>query len=551
MQRTPVILGCLLVFTLAGALLPLTLQADDAAPNLLANGDFETGADGEADHWLLSDGASIQSEDGNRFLRLEARPDKMLTVYRVLPLDNQHKALALRFRVRTHDLKPGKENWHDGRIVIDFKDQANKKINGGPGHPNFKGSSEGWVEKRIAFLVPPGAAKLEIMPAMFRVSNGMMDLDDLTLQAVDPQPILETQSLAAARKAEQEQQRAARVKPQVAPVPQDKLPPPLHVSGNQIVRGDGERVWLQGVSIPSMEWSAGGENVLQSVEEAIRNWNANVIRLPVKEDFWAGKGQWQNDGGAFYRQLVEDVINLASAHGSYVVIDLHRFHAPRQVHADFWHDVATRYRDHPAVLFELFNEPHGISWDVWKEGGLVTAQQRQSDVLAENKQKADSFESIGMQALVNAVRGSDAKNIVIVGGLDWSYDLSGILAGYALDDRGGNGIVYSAHVYPWKSDWQGKFMAVAEKHPIFIGECGAPPERLDFIPPERHEAPSTWVPDFLGLVQQHRYHWTGWSFHPKAAPMMLQDWTYAPTPYWGAPAKAALHGQSFQLIRQR
>jgi hypothetical protein len=55
-----------------------------------------------------------------------------------------------------------------------------------------------------------------------------------------------------------------------------------------------------------------------------------------------------------------------------------------------------------------------------------------------------------MQALINAVRESGAKNIVLAGGLDWAYDLSGIANGFALDDKGGNGIIYSTHIYPWK-----------------------------------------------------------------------------------------------------
>lgn len=534
-----------LLAMLLGVVASPLLHAQDAGGNLLINGDFETGGESDPDHWPLIDGASIQSEDGNRFLRLQARPEEMLTLYRVVPVAEQHKAFTLSFRVRVNDLKRGKENWHDGHIVLDFKDETGRKLSGGPAHPNFKGSSDEWVEKRLEFLVPEGATKLELMPAMFQVSSGTMDLDDLEVRATDPEPIVRKQKVAAAKEAEAVRRRAARVKPHVEPVLPAELPPMLHVDGNQIISEHGERVWLQGVAIPSMEWSAGGENILKSVEQALNNWNAHVIRLSVREHFWAGTGPWQNDGGAFYRQLVDDVVNLAAGRGAYIVIDLHCFRAPREVHATFWHAVAEKYKNHPAVLFELFNEPHDISWHVWKNGGFVSTEPKQTDALTENNDKLAGFDSIGMQALVDEVRDTGAKNIVIVGGLDWAYDLSGILNGYALDDRGGHGIVYSTHVYPWKSDWRGKFMEAAEKYPIFIGECGAPEERLDFIPPERHEDPSTWVPDFLGLVQEHQYHWTAWSFHPKAAPVLLQDWSYEPTRYWGVPAREALQGKQF------
>jgi endoglucanase len=541
----------IILTTLLTAVLGYTAASAAAAEqvNLLSNGDFEQG-DTRPRDWPTPEGVTWEQEDGNRFLRLAANPDKMLTVYRVLDVKPEHKAFAVSFRVRANDLQRGKEMWHDGRVILDFKDESGKKLKPAPSHPNFRGTFD-WRSHSVEFLVPEGAVKLEVMPAMFNVKSGSLDLDDFVVTAIDPQPVIERQAAAEAQRQEEIARRAAAVQPKVPPAPADKLPPMLRVEGNQIKTLDGKPVWLQGVSIPSMEWSAGGENILQSVQVAIDDWNVNVIRLGVREHFWGGTGPYQRDGGAGYRQLVEDVVNLAGAHGVYVVIDLHRFRAPEPQHAAFWRDVATRYKNHPAVLFELFNEPHDISWQVWRDGGFVSTEKKQTDALTENQDQLKGFESIGMQALVDTVREVGAKNIVIAGGLDWSYDLSGILKGYELDDRDGHGIVYSTHVYPWKSDWQGKFMEVAEKHPIFIGECGAPQERMSFIPESRHEDPSTWVPDFLGLVQQHKYHWTAWSFHPKASPVLLNDWTYEPTPYWGVPAQEALRGKAFEMTRLR
>jgi hypothetical protein len=89
-----------------------------------------------------------------------------------------------------------------------------------------------------------------------------------------------------------------------------------------------------------------------------------------------------------------------------------------------------------------------------------------------------------------------------------------------------------------------------------VGEVGAPPDwkGFEFIPESgRTEdlAARTWQPDILGLIQKHRLHWTGFSFHPKAAPTIISDWQYTPTPHWGEFVKDALAGKQFELKKLR
>lgn len=529
-------------------LAPLLARAESAAvDHLLINGDFQAGAEA----WRMPSVEAVASEGDNFFLRLQYRqPDQFLSAHRSIPVAPDHEAYAFSFRARYTDIQPGKQQWHDGRIILDFKDADGKRL-ASPSPPYFKKSSKGWIEKTLEFIVPPGAATFEITPVLFHVRSGTLDLDDLRLVPVPAAPIIARQQAAAAERAADTARRAALVKPQVPAPAADAMPPALRVVGNQIQTDAGAPVWLQGLSIPSLEWVSNGEHILRSARVALEDWKANCIRLPVREHFWFGKGPYQRDGGAGYRQLVEDVANLCATHGAYLVLDLHRFRAPEQKDADFWHDAATRFKDHPAVLFELFNEPHDITWQVWQHGGPA-GDGTLGQAVAENAEKLRDFESIGMQRLLDTVRDAGAQNIVIIGGLDWGYDLSGILDGHALDDRGGRGIVYSTHVYPWKSDWQGKFLALADRHPLFIGELGGEPEPMSFLRPDQHEDPYTWAPDMLALIQKHKFHWTGWAFHHKASPRILLSLdTYEPTPYWGQFVKDALAGKTFELQRLR
>ena len=165
-----------------------------------------------------------------------------------------------------------------------------------------------------------------------------------------------------------------------------------------------------------------------------------------------------------------------------------------------------------------------------------------------------------MQALVDAVRSTGAKNVVIAGGLFWANDLTGIESeaiekgekkSYRLTDTTGNGIMYAWHTYHWHKGW-GRIPPVAAKHPIFLGEVGASPLGvMNFIPDNEQEDPYTFSPDMLGFIQKLRINWTGWCFHPKAAPVMIKSWDYDPTPYWGEFARRALKGEKFEMKKMR
>jgi hypothetical protein len=513
---------------------------------LFPNGDFQTVGKitGVPDKWGAAKApVSWETEGDNRFLRLTApEPGKTVMYYRLIDIPADVKAVELKWKQRVTDLKPGKSAWFDARIMMDFKDAANQKVAGGPSAPYSRQSSDGWVERSIQFLVPEGAVALEFMPSLFQVERGTFDLDDLSLKPVA------AATLTAARAKAADDAKKINL-PYEKPDP-SKFPSALRVVGNKILNQEGKEVWLQGLNVMSLDWSPTGERVLLTTKVALEEWKANLIRLPVKEHYWFGTDASQKDGGKAYRELVDAVINMTANRGAYVLLDLHRYRAPKKEHADFWKDAATRYKDHPALIFDLFNEPHGTSWEVWRNGGFVAEKKEGVDetaFLSEEEKIANNvgFRSVGMQGLLDAVRSTGAKNVVLAGGLDYGYDLSGIAKGFALDDKGGNGIIYGSHIYPWKKGYQDKVLVIADKYPILSGENGGNTKKISFIPKNQQEDTAIWVPRFLGMVQKYKLHWAGFSFHPKASPVLISDWDYTPTPEWGALAKRALAGEKF------
>ena len=472
-----------------------------------------------------------------KFLRLAADHGKMVSLYAQIPVTGV-KALQLTYRIRYTDVKRGDKPWFDARIMMNFKDAAGAGVNPGPPAPYYTGTSNGWRKETLKFAVPASAALLTVMPTMFNAAAGTLDIENLEIITIDPAtlpPIPTTVDGA-----------------QVVEVDGKGTPPTqLHVDGKNLLNAAGEAQWLQGVAVPSLEWTNTGDAVAASIIVAIDTWKAHIIRLPVSDERWYGKKD-QTDGGAAYRKVVDDAVKAASTRGAYLIIDLHRYRAPSDEMLVVWKDVAALYKDNPAVLFGVLNEPHDITWEQWRNGGDITDKKKNTDALAENKEITTSFHSQGIQGLVAAIRGTGAKNVIVAGGLDWAYDLSGILNGFALDDLGGNGIVYDAHVYPWKSDWQHKFLDVAKVHPVLLGEVGCDKDRYEFIPPERFENPYTWAPDMIACIQREKLHWTAWAFHPHCGPAMLQDTKdYTPTPFWGAFVRTALLGGQFQSTKLR
>lgn len=518
-----------------------------ATGSLLPDGTFEqvSPSTQQPVGWPKAPFASWPLEDGNRFLRLQStEPNKMQSLHLEVPVPPDVRALELSFRVRVTGLKKGLKPWNDARIIIDFKDASGNRVgNASPSY--FGGNTNGWQPGINRFLVPKDVATLVVMPALFEVQSGTFDLDDIALRPIDHVALAE--------------QLARNAPPPVPaleqPVPA-KFPPEIFAVGNRLQTKDGREVWLQGVNVCSMEWTPKGENVLRSTLVAIDQWKSNVIRLPLKDKYWFGQDPAQTDGGRAYRELVDAIITFAANRGSYVILDNHNYRAPRPEHIPFWTDVATRYKNHPAVLFDLLNEPHGVTWEIWRNGGFVSERPAGADednfLTDEERVTAKlGFISPGMQKILETVRATGARNVIVAGALDYAYDLSGILTGFALEEKGGNGIMYASHIYPWKSDWQGKMLDAAAVHPILIGEVGADNRKQPWEKEENFVQPATWLPDMLGLIQKHRLNWTGWSFHPKAGPHMLEDWRYTPTAYWGDYAKRALAGEKFELTRMR
>ena len=504
---------------------------------------------------VANGGSLIPAQNGPYAKLVSKEPGKLVNAYKEYDVPADVEALKMSWKWEVKNLKTGEKPWFDARVLFKFKDANGKEVKN-PSPVYIQKDTKGWQDRETSFLVPKEAVTFVVMPCLFQVKSGEMEMTDVTCVATSAEPLHKAA-------AERERQAKARYVPD-EPENRATWPKMVRVQGNRLVDTDGKEVWLQGVNAGGMETIPNGDQQVKSTVVAIDQWHANCIRLPINEAHWFGTGIYsKNDGGKSFRDACDKIVRLAANRGAYVVIDLHRFRAPKAEHVEFWKDCAAHYKNHPAVLFDLFNEPHGISWEIWRDGGWVGKQGQHDEsafLSSEEKKKNQGFESVGMQALVDAVRSTGAKNVVIAGGLFWANDLTGIESeaiekgekkSFRLTDTTGNGIMYAWHTYHWHKGW-GRLLPVAAKHPIFLGEVGASPLGvMNFIPDNQQEDPYTFSPEMLGFIQKLRINWTGWCFHPKAAPVMIENWDYKPTPYWGEFAKRALAGEKFEMKRMR
>ncbi|MBV9646847.1 MAG: cellulase family glycosylhydrolase [Candidatus Eremiobacteraeota bacterium] len=200
-------------------------------------------------------------------------------------------------------------------------------------------------------------------------------------------------------------------------------------------------------------------------------WHVNAVRLPLNEDCWLGiNGLPLRYSAAVYRAAIHRWVAELHGAGIYVLLNLHvaapgkerSLHEIEMADADhgpaFWSSVATGFRDDPAVVFDLYNEPKHIDWACWRNGCSIP------------------YRIAGMQSLLEAVRRTGATQPAISDGIDYANDLFRWLEYEPRDPRGQ--FVAGFHTYhdglgcEGTACWNHTVAAVAQHVPVISGEIG-------------------------------------------------------------------------------
>ncbi|MGH2495638.1 MAG: glycoside hydrolase family 5 protein [Ktedonobacteraceae bacterium] len=314
---------------------------------------------------------------------------------------------------------------------------------------------------------------------------------------------------------------------------------PYHVSGNQIIGADGKQYIFPGMGRDGLEFECTGDPFLDSAHLAFMGpgtsgpggtyWWGNTVRLPLSEALWFHGDAQAQCTAAQYQALVQTVVGRLTALQLNVVIALMwtdaggtasgagaGFDMADADSVTFWTQVAGLYKSNPNVLFELYNEPHPSSWACWAKACPIT----DSDTL---KGPPYTYTGVGLQALVNAVRGAGATNVAIVAGMNWGYDLSQVAANPITDSR--NNLAYDTHPYsPYAgktpADWDSSFGFLTKTEPVMSLESG------------EYDCGNQYMGQLLTYLDAHQMSWTGWAWFSSGSvcgyPQVVTDWQGAP-----------------------
>ncbi|MGQ4336323.1 cellulase family glycosylhydrolase, partial [Streptomyces hayashii] len=323
-------------------------------------------------------------------------------------------------------------------------------------------------------------------------------------------------------------------------------PPALHVSGNKLVDADGKNRRLLGVNRSGGEFMCvQGRGIWDgpvddAAVKAIADWKVNTVRIPLNEECWLGLANIDPAyGGARYVDAVKQLVARVEAHGMTPIVELHWTYGQytgnsagcSDVHAtcqkpmpdmqyapSFWTSVANTFKSDTAVVFDLFNEPYpdratsmtAQAWQCWRDGGSCPGI---------------GYQVAGMQDLVDSVRATGARNVILAGGLAYSNDLGQWLA-YKPDDPTGD-LAAAYHVYNFNSCadagcWNSTLAPVAARVPLVAGEIG------------ENTCSHGFVDQVMKWFDDHGLSYLGWTWNTwdcSTGPSLISGYDGTPTAY--------------------
>jgi aryl-phospho-beta-D-glucosidase BglC (GH1 family) len=256
----------------------------------------------------------------------------------------------------------------------------------------------------------------------------------------------------------------------------------LRVEGTQLVDKNGDAIVLNGMSTHGIVWFP---DFTKSYSIAkTKEAGANVFRVAMYTEEYGGYTSDPSNS----KELAYAAVDAAIAQDMYVIMDWHILNDYNpQTHKseaiDFFKEFSAKYANNPAVLYEICNEPHWVSWS--------------NDI----KPYAED--------VIPVIRANSPNAVVIVGTNTWSQDVDEASRDLLSFDN----VMYSLHFYAgdhYLDSFKSKIeTALANGAPVFVTEWGS--TKADGNGGVYEDSTRQWL-DYLA---EKKISWCNWSLSNK------------------------------------
>jgi len=282
--------------------------------------------------------------------------------------------------------------------------------------------------------------------------------------------------------------------PSPAPTPSPPAPPPtpfppacttpvdchgaLRKSGNRITDKHGNNVKLNGLSMFWSNWAGSFWNG-DVVKYLASQWKISLVRcaMAVSNDDGNVPGGYMDDPDG-NKAKVSAVVDAAIEAGIYVIID---WHVEGRCNADqskpFFLEMAQKYGQHPNIIWETCNEPHGWAWG----SGLKSYHDQVIPTIREH-----------------------SSNLIVAGTNTWSQDVDEA----SRDQLSDSNVAYTLHFYSSmhkQANRDKASTAMSNGAAVFVTEWGV----------EQHGEGNAETEIWLDFLRQHGISNSMWGIYDK------------------------------------
>lgn len=257
----------------------------------------------------------------------------------------------------------------------------------------------------------------------------------------------------------------------------------LKVCGTKLCNQAGKPIQLRGMSTHGLQWYP--QCVTNGSLDALANdWKADVLRISM----YIQEGGYETNPRKF-TDLVHSIIEQASARGMYAIVDWHMLN-PGDPNVNlaraktFFTEIAQRHNNKKNVIYEIANEPSGVSWSRIKSYA---------------------------EQLIPVIRQQDADAPVLVGTRAWSslgVSESSNESEVVNNPVNASNIMYTFHFYAdsHREEYLNTLSRAADRIPMFVTEFGtqnyAGEGSNNFAFSQR----------YLDLMASKKISWVNWNF---------------------------------------